>query len=408
MQTTKDFVYTVNDTKTKGKNSEGKGIVTGPRHSKNIVDAVKNSDPKVVSATVLAPISLGALGAVVKYYLSKKDDNTAPIPDPVDPDQKSNNGSSNPDTLQNGSGKKKISKLWWLILLVVPIILGLYKKKRVVNWASNFAAAMYIRVFGLEEFCRNYDILYYDKNECKNMFRKILSKSDFELWNVEYDKNYVNKLQPWSKEIVHKLLELHNTVGNSYNKDKQHFDLIYKITDKLIIAKEKTKEILGILDICGKDKIDESKLSCDEKCDIVCSIFDEKFKLIDILDTVDLLKYDARLVDIFGAEKTQSIIDQSLVLKCMLDPESFKKLLIYAEKDPIPIVDKYVPDFSKKFDEISDKDLKKALADYILVLNKNLMIYKKKIEDAKKCANQIKISKENRDTFLYNYVFKNQ
>lgn len=113
MQTTmKELVYTANDTKTKGRNSGGKGIVTGPRHSKNIVDAVKNSDPKVVSATVLAPTFVGGTGALVKKYLSNKNGNAVPIPDPVDPDQNSNNENSNgnddPKTLQNESNKKRL------------------------------------------------------------------------------------------------------------------------------------------------------------------------------------------------------------------------------------------------------------------------------------------------------------
>ena len=119
-QTTKGLVYTANDTKTKtkGRSSEGKGIVTKPSYLKGLVDAVKSSDSKAVGAAVLVPTSVGGTGALVKKYLSNKNGNTAPIPDPVDPDH---NGNKIPSAPQDEMVKRENSKAvyLWVILGVV-------------------------------------------------------------------------------------------------------------------------------------------------------------------------------------------------------------------------------------------------------------------------------------------------
>ena len=197
-QTTKNLVYTTNGPSTKDGELNGKQIVNKPGYLKSAVDAVKNLNPKVAVPSVLVPTLAGGVGALAKNYLSNKDGNTPPIPDPVDPDQDYNNQISNenddPNALQNEPGEKKVSKLWWLFILVIPVILGVYKRGKIAKWIDNFAAAMYIKIFGLEEFCQNYDILRYDYNKYKGVFKVILSKNSFEKFRDVYSKaKYMNE-----------------------------------------------------------------------------------------------------------------------------------------------------------------------------------------------------------------------
>ena len=194
-QTSKNLVYAANGPSTKAGELNGKQIINEPGFLKSAVDAVKSSDPKVVSAAFLTLATAGGAVALAKNYSSNKDSNTTPIPDPFDPDQNSNNGNSNekddPNTLQNKLVKKEISKavyLWITLgvaLLAVLVVLFLYRTRilikilgydkcvKIFHWSDLDKKFYYRKIFGykkyIEDFPADWWKLYTDKSYVKNL-----------------------------------------------------------------------------------------------------------------------------------------------------------------------------------------------------------------------------------------------
>ena len=238
-QTTKNLLYTANGPSNKeGESNGGKQIMNKSGYLKSVVNAVKNADPKVISAALLTPATTGVAGALAKKYLLNKDGKTAPISGPVNPDQDSNNENSNenddPNTLQNESGNKKVSKLWWLILLVVPVILGLYKKKRVVNIDNN------------ESDSDSNSDFQTNKNKKNQKNKKILNiylndNSPFEN-NIKSSINYTNKISNLnSKTNYNKYKNQFIPNSEELNDNKNDFEKDIKNNEEYIDKNDQNK-----------------------------------------------------------------------------------------------------------------------------------------------------------------------
>ena len=190
---TKNLVYTASGPSARDEELNGKQIVNKPGYLKSAVDAVKNLDPKVVSATLLTPATAGLAGTLVKNYLSKEDGNTKHIPGPVDPDQNSNNGNNDPNTLKNKLVKKENSKavyLWITLgvaLLAVLVVLFLYRTKILIkilgydryvkifqkDWGELDKKYYYREFFGykkyIEDFPDDWWKMYEQLGNCKKL-----------------------------------------------------------------------------------------------------------------------------------------------------------------------------------------------------------------------------------------------
>ena len=157
----------------------------------------KNDEP------VPSPVTPGNGNSNKKYIVNPTNPNE-PEPHIQDDDKNKDNPDprkkDEPPTTPDNSGNKKSPKLWWLMCIAPVILLVLvivYKRAEIRKWAGNFASAMYIKCFGLVKFLENYDILSKDYDECKGLFKKILSNNDFQAWSNAYEcTQYMKKNGP--------------------------------------------------------------------------------------------------------------------------------------------------------------------------------------------------------------------
>ena len=211
-------------------------------------DLLKSLDFKTVASIISTSSSIGILESnndPDSYKKEEKKDEPEPHikdddknkdnPDPRKKEEKNDEPVPSPVTPGNENSNKKYI---WITLgvfgFVVLAVIFFYRKK-FRRSLSRFVAAMCMKCFGVDKFVKNYDILSYNYDECKGLFKKILSNNDFQAWSNAYEcTQYMKKNGPL------KYLDYFRNDAYAQNNWKEVYknvfgkDIDYDIAEKLL------------------------------------------------------------------------------------------------------------------------------------------------------------------------------
>ncbi len=164
----------------------------------------------------------------------KDDDKNKDNPDSHKKEKKKDEPGPSPDNLENRNSNKKYKWITLGFFGFVALVVMFFYRNKFIGFLSRFVAAMYMKYFGVDKFVKNYDILSYNYDECKGLFKKILSNNDFNNWERAYCSEYMKEKGPL------KYLDYFRNDAYAQNNWKEVYkiafgkDIDYDIAEKLI------------------------------------------------------------------------------------------------------------------------------------------------------------------------------